>query len=171
MSVLVIFVRRGTTGHNLDAMRGSEVAAQSVGISPTRAKITAFALSAGIAGLGGGLLAAKTGIASPTDFNYFLGLVFVVLVVSTCARTVEGAINAGIAFALIPEFQSRLGLSGGWVFILFGLGAIQYARHPEGTLEHGKRRALAFFQRLWDRRSAKGTDVAGGDPAVAGVPS
>ena len=57
VSVLVIFVRRGTTGHYLDALRGSETAAQSIGINPAKAKIVAFALSAGIAGLGGGLLA------------------------------------------------------------------------------------------------------------------
>ena len=38
----------------------------------------------------------KTGIAQPeVDFGYFFGFVFVVIVVSTAARTVEGAINAG----------------------------------------------------------------------------
>jgi branched-chain amino acid transport system permease protein len=88
VGVLVIFVRRGTTGHYLDALRGSETAAQSIGISPARVKIVAFALSAGIAGLGGGLLSIKTGIASPNDYVYTYSLVFVVIVVSTAARTV-----------------------------------------------------------------------------------
>jgi ABC-type branched-subunit amino acid transport system permease subunit len=156
VSVLVIFVRRGTTGHYLDALRGSETAAQSIGISPAKMKIIAFALSAGIAGLGGGLLAMKKGQAIPEDFSYFYGLVFVVIVVSTASRTVEGAVNAGIAFAIIPYILSDwLGLAGGWAFILFGIGAIQYARHPEGTLEAGKRRSTEFFQRLFDKRAAR----------------
>jgi branched-subunit amino acid ABC-type transport system permease component len=165
VSVLVIFVRRGTTGHYLDALRGSPTAAQSIGINPARAKIIAFALSAGIAGLGGGLLSMKKGIAIPQDYVVTLGLVFVVIVVSTAARTVEGAINAGIAFTIIPYIlRDWLGLSAGYAFILFGIGAIQYARHPEGTLEAGKRRSTEFFQRLIDKRAAK---RAGKPPADA----
>ncbi len=156
VSILVIFVRRGTTGHYLDALRGSETAAQSIGINPAKAKVIAFALSAGIAGLGGGLLSMKTGLADPRMFGYFFGFVFVVVVVSTAARTVEGAINAGMAFVLLPYILSEwLGLSSSWAFILFGLGAIQYARHPEGTLENGKRQSLAFFQRQFDKLSGR----------------
>ena len=55
--VLVMLVRRGTTGRFLDALRGSETAAGAIGINPARSRVLAFALSAGIAGLGGGLLA------------------------------------------------------------------------------------------------------------------
>jgi len=180
VGILVIFVRRGTTGHYLDALRGSETAAQSIGINPARMKILAFALSAGIAGLGGSLLAMKSGLANPVDYTYFFGFVFVAVVVSTGARTVEGAVNAGFFFVLLPEFQSQLGLSPGWVFVLFGIGAIQYAKHPEGTLEFGKRRSLAFFQRQIDRIQARrgnggstpGGDIAGPTPATpAGVKS
>ncbi len=184
VSVLVIFVRRGTTGHYLDALRGSETAAQSIGINPAKAKIIAFALSAGIAGLGGGLLSMKTGLADPRMFGYFFGFVFVVVVVSTAARTVEGAINAGMAFVLLPYILSEwLGLSSSWAFILFGFGAIQYARHPEGTLENGKRTSTAFFQRQLDKLSKRragssptsdddgGTAASGSTHPVAAVES
>ncbi|MGZ4690439.1 MAG: ABC transporter permease [Acidimicrobiia bacterium] len=171
VGVLVIFVRRGTTGHYLDALRGSETAAQSIGINPAKAKILAFALSAGIAGLGGGLLAMKTGIAQPSDYDYFLGFVFVVVVVSTAARTVEGAVNAGLAFVLLPYILSEwFGLSASWAFILFGFGAIQYARHPEGTLENGKRTSMAFFQRQIDRVSARRARSSSGDPSGGASP-
>jgi branched-subunit amino acid ABC-type transport system permease component len=172
VSVLVIFVRRGTTGHYLDALRGSETAAQSIGISPAKAKIVAFALSAGVAGLGGGMFAMQTGISNPkVDFAYVYGLVFVVIVVSTASRTVEGAINAGIGFVLLPYILSEwLGLSASWAFVLFGFGAIQYARHPEGTLENGKRNSTAFFQRQIDRwkarRASSSEDGSGGASAT-----
>ncbi|MGZ8567372.1 MAG: ABC transporter permease, partial [Actinomycetota bacterium] len=52
----VIQIRGGTVGRTLRALQGSKVAAESIGISPTRARITAFAVSAFIAGLGGALL-------------------------------------------------------------------------------------------------------------------
>ena len=82
VSFFVILVRRGTTGRFLAALRGSETAAQSIGINPTRIRILAFAVSAGIAGLGGGLLATQKHIATAQDFSYFYGLFLVVLVVT-----------------------------------------------------------------------------------------
>ena len=147
VSVFVIFIRRGTTGRYLTALRGSETAARSIGINPTRIRILAFAVSAGIAGLGGGLLAVQKSVAVKEDFGYFYGLFFVVLVVTLMPSTVEGAINAGVGFALVPEVLKLLGVSSSWQFVLFGLGAITYARHPEGVLEFQKGKSLAAIQK------------------------
>ncbi len=89
---------------------------------------------------------------------------------STASRTVEGAINAGIGFILLPYILSEwLGLSASWAFVLFGFGAIQYARHPEGTLENGKRNSTAFFQRQIDRFKARRASSEGG--SGGGTPS
>jgi len=88
VAMLVIFVRRGTTGSFLGALRGSEVASESIGINPSRVKITAFALSAGIAGLGGGLYASYSHQAQAADYTYFYGFFWVVVVVTLGARTV-----------------------------------------------------------------------------------
>jgi ABC-type branched-subunit amino acid transport system permease subunit len=152
-SIFVILVRRGTTGRFLAALRGSETAAQSVGINPTRIRILAFAVSAGVAGLGGGLLATQKHIATASDFSYFYSLFFVVLVVTLSPRTVEGAINAAMGFALIPPLiLEPLGLNSGWEFVLFGLGAVTYARHPEGVLEFQKRRSLERIERWLPKR-------------------
>ena len=82
----------------------------------------------------------------------------------------EGAINAGIAFVIVPYILSDwLGLSSSWAFILFGFGAIQYARHPEGTLENGKRQAMAFFQRQFDRLSARRSKSSSGGASGDGT--
>ena len=167
VSVFVILIRRGTTGRSLDALRGSETAAQSIGINPTRMRILAFSVSAGIAGLGGGLLATQKSIATTTDFGYFYGLFFVVLVVTLMPRTVEGAINAGLGFALVPEVLKMLGVDAGYQFVLFGLGAITYARHPEGVLEFQKRKSLAAIERRLPDRW-RSTPI-GAEPAVAGA--
>ncbi|MCU1426648.1 MAG: inner-rane translocator [Actinomycetia bacterium] len=158
VSVVVIFVRSGTTGRYLDALRSSEVAASSIGINPARARITAFALSAGIAGLGGGLLAIQEKFANyQADFSVVFGLFWVVLVVSIGARTVEGAIQGGFGLKIFPELilLRLLHVSSTWQFIVFGLGAIAYAKNPEGTLEAGKRKSLNFIQRLLDKRAGR----------------
>ena len=123
VGVAVIQVREGTVGRTLRALRGSEVAAQSIGISPSRARITAFALSAFIAGLGGALLAMhQENVNYVSNFAPFAALFWLVLVVSLGSRTVEGAANAGAAFAL---FDAVL-LKGA----LVGLGAAQPRPRP-----------------------------------------
>jgi branched-chain amino acid transport system permease protein len=156
---LVIRVRGGTTGGYLAALRGSEVAATSIGINPARARVTAFALSAGIAGLGGGLLSIQQGFANyQANFSVFVGLFWIVIVVTLGTRTVEGAIQAGIGFKFLPELLKALGLSLSWQYIFFGLGAITFARHPEGVLEHNKRTSLNFVQRQIDRWRGRGDD-------------
>ncbi len=73
------------------------------------------------------------------------------IVVTLGARTVEGAVQAGLAFAFVPEILKALGLSPAYQFILFGLGAITYARHPEGIVEYNKRRSLDAVQRFLTR--------------------
>jgi len=178
VSFAVIRIREGTVGRTLRAVRGSEVAAQSIGISPPRARITAFAVSAFIAGLGGSLLAMhQENVNYGSNFAPFAALFWLVLVVSLGSRTVEGAAQAGAAFALfdavvlkgavfgwilrspdrIPGF---LPLSPKWRFILFGLGTIQFARHPEGLVEYGKRRAHARVEQALARMRRTGDEPA-----------
>jgi branched-chain amino acid transport system permease protein len=173
VSVVVIQVRSGTTGRFLSAVRGSEVAAASVGISPIRARIVAFALSAGIAGVGGALLASYEGHANKIDYNATLGLFWVVIVVTLGPRTVEGAVQAAIGFVLLPArvltdwlpwlinhvqpFLHVNSLPNAVQFIFFGLGAVTYARHPEGVLEASKLKSLAAVQRWIDRFKSRGS--------------
>jgi branched-chain amino acid transport system permease protein len=154
VGMLVVLVRRGTTGKYLEALRGSETAATSMGINAARWRVVAFALSAGIAGLGGGVMAMFENQANYTArFNSFFGLFWLVLVVTLGARTVEGAVQAGLAMVLFPELLKTLGAPAELQFVLFGLAAVGFARHPEGLLEFGKRKQLAAIQRMIDRRA------------------
>jgi ABC-type branched-subunit amino acid transport system permease subunit len=183
VSVAVIWMRGGTTGRYLDAMRGSEVAAQSIGINLNRARIVAFAVSAAIAGLGGGLMASYEGAANiAANFVPEFGLVWIVLVVTLGARTVEGAINAAIGFIFfaavvlptwipwvvnsVQPWYHMSALPIALQTILFGLGALTYAKHPEGILEFQKRRSLARVQRIIDRYSKKGGTGAEAAPSL-----
>lgn len=179
VGVLVIQIREGTTGAILRSLRGSEVASQSIGISPGRARTIAFAISGFIAGLGGAMLSMQQeNVNYEANFSPFAALFWLVLVVSLGTRTVEGAGYAGASFALMDavilkgaaigwilrseeRIPSFLPVSPKWRFILFGLATIQFARHPEGLVEEGKRKAHARIERLLARRRG-----ASGEPGA-----
>jgi branched-subunit amino acid ABC-type transport system permease component len=173
VSIAVIQIREGSVGRTLRALRGSELAAESIGISPARARITAFAISAFIAGLGGALLSIhQQNVNYGSNFAPFAALFWLVLVVSLGSRTVEGAAQAGAAYALFDAILLKgaifgwlarsadripgiFPISAKWRFILFGLGTIQFARHPEGLVELNKRRAAARVEAIRARRAAR----------------
>jgi branched-subunit amino acid ABC-type transport system permease component len=184
VGLVVIQIRAGTFGRVAVALRGSEVGAASIGISSARTRFIAFAISGFIAGLGGALLAMLEGnINYDTNFGPFVALFWVVIVVTLSARTVQGAVMAAASYALfdavvlkgafigwllrdphrIPGF---LPFSSNWVFILFGLGAIQYARHPEGILEYSKRRSAARRMKRHDAAGDAGREHAEPAPSV-----
>ncbi|UDY35071.1 ABC transporter permease [Dermatobacter hominis] len=164
-------LRSGTIGRTLQALRGSEVASISIGISPTRAKVIAFALSGFLAGLGGAMLSIQQrNVNYAANFSPFAALFWIVLVVSLGARTVEGASYAGAGFSLMDRliFSGVLvawvlrsqelvpdvfPISPKWRYVLFGLTTLTFARHPEGLIENGKRKAHARVERWLGRRS------------------
>ena len=156
----VMLIQKGSFGRFMSAMRESPVAAESLGINLTRAKITIFALSAGIAGLGGALYSSLEYSISSTDFQYAYSLAFVVVVITTGTFSVEGAVQAGFGFAV---FQYILDYSiftrvQGIEFVLFAVGAFTYAKHPEGIVEFQKTRWMNRVARLlqhWDARRGK----------------
>lgn len=174
-TTVVRLVRRGTTGRYLAAMRGSELGAASVGIDLNRLKIVVFALSAGIAGVGGALYGSALENVSAPDFSTFFSLVLVLVVMTTGVSTVEGAIQAGMAYEIITQILGYL--PSRWVYllqVLFGAGAITYTLHPEGMVEFQRRRFIERFERLRERVGgspppAPQGERSGREPVVEGV--
>ncbi len=175
MVVLVVvglgtyLVQRGTVGRYLGAMRGSETGAASIGINLTWQRVMIFALSGAVAGIGGTLISIQNYVANPVAFNYQYSLAFVVVVITTGVTTVEGAIQAGMTFALIQyilgAYVPRL---TNLTFVLFAFGALTYAAHPQGVLEYQKRTWTLRFQRwVFKQGPGEGSSIAG--PVTAGA--
>lgn len=195
VGIVVTRLRQGTTGRYLEALQTSAVGAAAVGIRGGRTRVTAFAIAAAMAGFGGGLMASFIGQANyELSFTYLVGLVWVALVVSTGSRSVAAAIVAGLSFFIVPGLLSEafawpgnwvasnpgapgavrsvLGVvSGSWAtpvsFILFGLGAVMYARHPEGSLVAPLRRVAARMARRYETGQDAGDPTPGS--AATGV--
>ena len=196
LSLGVIAIRQGTTGRFLDAIRGSEAAARSVGIDPNRPRLVAFVAGAAVAGFGGGMLASFTGQANyDQSFTFYFGLVWLVLVITAGYRSVQAAITSGISFFVFPQLLEKLFTwpgnylasnpsTGGversilefvkpeWAlgvaFILFGFGALTYAKHPEGIIEAqtsaSLNKMLAGQERRRARREKRAASTAGATP-------
>jgi branched-subunit amino acid ABC-type transport system permease component len=147
------FVRRillGSSGRNLEAVKQSPLAAAGLGYSLSKGKLAVFALAAALAGVGGGLYGSLLQVVSPADFNYTFSLLFVVVVVTVGARTVAGAIEAGIAYAALTQLLSYLpnrAAPTSIVALAFAVGAFRYATHPEGVVEDARRRTTAWLDR------------------------
>jgi branched-subunit amino acid ABC-type transport system permease component len=190
LGLAVVAIRQGTTGRFLDAVRGSGDAAAAVGINATRHQLVVFIAGAAVAGFGGGLLASFFGEANyAQSFTFFFSLVWVVLVITAGSRKVQAAVLAGISFFVVPQLLERLLAwpgnyldshpeTSGWArsvlawfdptwalgvaFVLFGLGALTYARHPEGVIEAQTSAIVRWVNRTSERRR-----VGGGGPAAA----
>jgi branched-chain amino acid transport system permease protein len=181
VALIVSALQSGTFGKTLAAVRGSEVAAQSIGISPARLRLIAFALSSAIAALGGSMLAMQQeNVNYPTNFPPFAAIFWVVVVTVIGVRSVSGALWAGVAFSLFtpvflegaifgwilrdPEpFPDVFPLPGAWMFILFGLGAIQFAKHPEGVIEEQQGKRAKKYQKKLDKAAQHAAESAKGD--------
>ncbi len=149
----VALVQRGTVGRFLAAMRGSELGAAGVGVNLPWQRVLAFALSGALAGVGGALLAIQQTVIAPGEFNYQLSLAFVVIVLTTGVGTVEGAIQAGIGLVVVEQLlQYAPQRLQGLTFVLFALGALTYAAHPEGIVELEKRRWTERAERVLAHR-------------------
>ncbi len=148
VSGVVHVLLRGTTGRALAAVHASPVGAASSGVAVRRLTMFVFFLSAAIAGIGGALFAMSFLQESPSDFSWFWGPTFLVIVVTVGATTVEGAIEAGFGYALIAQALTYLPSTGSSssnavqsavTVLVLSFGAFTYASHPEGIVEAAKR--------------------------------
>lgn len=96
---LMANLRDSKTGRTFFAVRGSEVAAASLGIDVMRTKLVAFAISGVLAGVAGGLTMAELGTISPDAFKVDKSLFFLSIAVVGGLGSLGGSIAAGLLFA------------------------------------------------------------------------
>jgi branched-chain amino acid transport system ATP-binding protein len=142
VAVVVLYsvanIRNSRTGRAFAAIRGSEVAAASLGINVARFKLIGFACAGALAGLGGGLTLVAQRTVAPDQFNFTHSLYFLAIAVVGGLRSLGGAISSALLFAVLvgevffhfPKLSNYLDLISVGLLItvlLFfrgGLGAI-----------------------------------------------
>lgn len=120
------------TGRAWSAMKSDEAIAQSVGIHLVQSKLTAFAIGAAFAGIGGVLFAARQRNIYPNDFRLDVSIEVLSLVIIGGMGSVPGVIMGAIALIGVPEVLRQLETYRIMVF-----GALLVAMvilRPEGLL-------------------------------------
>jgi branched-chain amino acid transport system permease protein len=100
---VVANILRSPLGRALVAIRDSEISAQSMGINLARYKTIAFAISAGITGLAGGLFGHYIRHLAPDAFSILFSIQLVTIVFVGGLGSLHGAIFGSIFVALLPQ--------------------------------------------------------------------
>jgi branched-chain amino acid transport system permease protein len=174
VALAVLALQRSPSGRSFFAVRDSENAATAVGISLTRMKLAAFSLSAGIAGVGGGLFALTLPSVSSPDFNPGLSITFLALIILAGIRSVYGALVAATFYiwgpvvikAILGHFGLDQAQAFNWQQLLSGILLIQTViLNPSGIV--GSLEELPLIGALVAKRlrhhgpaTAPGTGVA-----------
>ena len=154
LSMLVMWIRRGQFGRRLSAMRDSQVACATLGMSLARTKLMVFMISAAMAGLAGALYGGLKGSAGPIDFQMFQSLPILLLAVLGGITTASGALIGGLAFSFLGVLQAHFQSIGGLTFLLTGLGAVSIGRNPNGISFMFSQRVRQLFPNMFAQPSA-----------------
>jgi branched-chain amino acid transport system permease protein len=108
--VVVDRVLRSQLGRAFEALRGSPVASDCMGVSVYRYKVYAFVISAGFAGLAGCLYAYSEQYISPNTYNFELTVLFLLAVIMGGRKTRLGALLGAAIIVILPKLLDDLEL-------------------------------------------------------------
>ncbi len=155
IAVALEFISRSRLGASWLAVRHSERAAAAHGVSIAKAKLSAFAISAFIAGLSGGLLAGYLGTLVSENFSMMQSLALFAVAIMAGAHYAQGAIIGGLLITMFPEILRRLDLAQDIGNVLFAIGATQALSTGETMSETFRR----LFRKLTPARKVQAVDA------------
>lgn len=152
--LIVRNVRDSRLGRAWMALREDPLAAEHVGINPTVARLSAFALGAAVAGLAGVIFAAKLGLVSPDLFGFQVSVLILSMLVLGGMGNVAGVVLGAVLLGLVNTtvlpgingivngmLHANLDLTN-YNFFIYGailVGLMLF--RPEGLLPNRERRA------------------------------
>ena len=108
LTIFTIFVvnrlQASRIGRAWIALREDEIACQAMGVDKTKTKLTAFALGATWAGMGGVVFAAKTTFINPASFTIWESIIILCVVVLGGMGSIIGVIFGAGFLILLPEY-------------------------------------------------------------------
>lgn len=101
--IVVLNLINSRSGRAVMALRDNRIAAESVGISPTRYKTLTFVISAMLAGMAGALYAMNYSTVAAKKFDFNTSILVLVFVVLGGIGNVRGSIIAAVILTVLPE--------------------------------------------------------------------
>lgn len=151
VTLAVANLRRSGVGRTMLAVRANERAAAAAGVGVAGIKIYAFALSAAIGSIGGGLLAYQAGATSGNNFVTALSLSVVALTFIGGIAAISGAYIAGflatggVFFVLLNQIS---GIGGYWDALTGLLLIATVVTQPDGIALKNQELKAALRTRL-----------------------
>ncbi len=133
-----------TYGKGIIAIREDEIAAEIMGVNTRRAKLVAFMLSSGMAGVAGGLFAHILGYINPGSFTIMKSTEALVMVYLGGMGSLSGSVLSAVLFTLMLEVLRPLQVLK-WVVVPLILFLLMMFR-TEGLL--GQREITDVFPSL-----------------------
>lgn len=136
--IFVHRVLRSHLGRAFEALRGSPVASDCMGVSVYRYKVYAFVISAGLAGLAGALYAYSEQYISPNTYNFELTVMFLLAVIMGGRKTRSGAILGATIIVLLPKLLDDIVMFRWFAVLMAGLvlvGALVAMQRGKATVK------------------------------------
>lgn len=152
--IAVYFLQHSRWGSGWRSVAFSERGTAAVGSSVAGAKLTAFAVSAALGGVSGGLIAGQVQLPFASSFSPLQSLALYVLAVMSGAHLIDMAIFAGILWVAVPQLLQRFGIPQDWGFVIFGALGVQ-------ALAGGGNLGQAIRNLWWKRRATRASATLG----------
>jgi len=119
-------------GRAWEALRDDEIACRSLGLSPTKVKLSAFTLGAMFAGFAGSFFAARQGLVNPESFTFIESALILAIVVLGGMGSQLGVILAAVLLTVLPELARGF---AEYRMLIFGLVMVlMMIWRPQGLL-------------------------------------
>jgi ABC-type branched-subunit amino acid transport system ATPase component/ABC-type branched-subunit amino acid transport system permease subunit len=154
----IAVLRRSRLGSAMVAIRANERSAAAAGVDVLRVKLTAFAIAAFVAGIGGSMLGYRYGTITYDQFTPIVGLTLFATVYLAGITSISGGIAAGmIALAgLVYHFTSTFLHLKDWYQLVTGILLIfTVIMNPEGIMGPNHETADKIEARRRAKRLAK----------------
>ncbi|MGN6096360.1 MAG: branched-chain amino acid ABC transporter ATP-binding protein/permease [Bosea sp. (in: a-proteobacteria)] len=163
LGFLVWHLRDTRLGRAMRAVRDNELAAGVAGIDVYRTKVTAFALSAILGGIGGGLFAGGFSYVSPDQFSFAESVVFLTMVLLGGVASPIGAVIGTGLLILIPEWLRFLKSIPGLYLAIYGAAVILIVVFmPDGIWGYLRGLLDRFKRAVLPTRTSAALQLSGG---------
>ena len=149
-TAVIMVIQRSRLGRLLGALADSPLALETQGATTNVIKVLVFCLSAGFASLAGALIAVEFHYAVGANYDPFLSLVYVALVVIAIGGEPWYALVAALGVSIIPGYFTSSNVTT-YLQIFFGVMAAVYAVFESRTASVPLR-VRQFLDRLGGRR-------------------
>lgn len=108
-TVIVVNFIHSRAGRAVMAIRDDDIAAESIGINPTKWKLAAFLLGAATAAIGGSLHASYLQTIAPGDFGIMNSIALLIIVVLGGVGSITGTFVAAVVLGIIDTVLQNFG--------------------------------------------------------------